>query len=132
MINYIQNSLDNNTIELENIYQEQEKIISDLDNIEENLNQRIRATENKKEILKENKDKNNNIKKSYDNIENKIKKCNKEMMDDSDKFIVNNKPKSLNDLLERIYWKIKKDIQGKEVNLINEIYNKEKNCIEGK
>ena len=54
------------------------------------------------------------------------------MMDDSDKFIVNNKPKSLNDLLERIYWKIKKDIQGKEVNLINEIYNKEKNCIEGK
>ena len=132
VINYIQNSLDNNTIELENIYQEQEKIISDLDNIEENLNQRIRATENKKEILKENKDKNNNIKKSYDNIENKIKKCNKEMMDDSDKFIVNNKPKSLNDLLERIYWKIKKDIQGKEVNLINEIYNKEKNCIEGK
>ena len=132
VINYIQDSLDNNTMELESIYQEQEKIISDLDNIENNLNQRIRNTENKNEILKENKDINNNIKQSSDNIEKTIEKCHNEMMGNTDKFVVNDKPKSLNDLLERIYWKIKKDIQGKEVNLINEIYNKEKNCIEEK
>ena len=36
VINYIQKDVDTNTRELEDIFQNQEKIISDLDNIEEN------------------------------------------------------------------------------------------------
>ena len=34
--------------------------------------------------------------------------------------------------MERIYWKIKQDIHGKEANVINEIYEREKNFINGK
>jgi hypothetical protein len=132
VINYIEDNIDNNTRELKDIYENQEKIINDLDKIEENLNKRIRSSQNKNEILKENKDKNNDIQKTFNSIEGKILNCYKAMTNNNEKININNNPKSLNDLLGRIYWKIKEDIQGKEANLINDIYNKEKNCINDK
>ena len=132
VINYIGDSIDNNERELENIIENQEKIIQDLDNIEENLNKRIKSSQNKNEILKENKDKNNDIEKSFKSIGNKIENCYKMMIDNSKNLKINNNPKTLNELLERIYWKIKQDIQGKEAKIINEIYNREKNFINEK
>ena len=128
VINYIEDSIDNNTRQLEDICGNQEKIINDLDRIEENLNKRIRSSENKNEILKENKDKNNDIQKTFNSIEEKIQNCYKKMTNNNSNININNNPKTLNDLLGRMYWKIKKDIHGKEANLINDIYNIEKNC----
>ena len=132
VINYIGDSIDNNERELENIIENQEKIIQDLDNIEENLNKKIKSSQNKNEILKENKDKNNDIEKMFNSIGNKIENCYKMMIDDSKNLKINNNPKTLNELLDRIYWKIKQDIQGKEAKVINEIYYREKNFINGK
>ena len=132
VMNYIGDSIDNSERQLEDIIENQEKIILDLDNIEENLNKRIKSSQNKNEILKENKDKNNDIEKSFKSIGNKIENCYKMMIDNSKNLKINNNPKTLNELLERIYWKIKQDIHGKEAKVINEIYEREKNFINGK
>ena len=132
VMNYIGDSIDNSERQLEDIIENQEKIILDLDNIEENLDKRIKSSQNKNEILKKNKDKNSEIKRAFKSIEDKIEKCHKLMIGNSDKLNINNNPKSLNDILERIYWKIKQDIQGKEAKIIKEIYNREKNFINEK
>ena len=84
------------------------------------------------QMMTELKDKNSEIKRAFKSIEDKIEKCHKLMIGNSDKLNINNNPKSLNDILERIYWKIKQDIHGKEAKVINEIYEREKNFINGK
>ena len=128
IINYIKDNINNNTRELEEISAGQNKIIDDLDQIEKNLDKKIKIKKNKDEIVKENDNKNNKIKKTLNDIEEKINKCH-EKMKQNNKVNEYKEIKTLNQLLNRIHCRIKKEIQGKQIDYLNNIFQKEKTYI---
>ena len=128
IINYIKDNLYNNIRALEDISSNEDKIINDLDEIEKNLNQRIKDNNNKDLIIKENEEKNKKIENTFNDIEKKIKICH-EIMKRKNNVIENKEIKTMNQLLNNIHYKIKKDIQGRQIDYINNIFETEKKYI---
>ena len=83
---------------------------------------------NKEKIIKDNEDKIQKIENTFNNIEEKINKCH-ENMKENNKFVENKEIKTLNQLLNRIHCRIKKDIQGKQINYLTTIFEAEKKYI---
>ena len=131
IINYIKDNLYNNIRALEDISSNEDKIINDLDEIEKNLNQRIKDNNNKDLIIKENEEKNKKIENTFNDIEKKIKICH-EIMKRKNNVIENKEIKTMNQLLNNIHYKIKKDIQGRQIDYINNIFETEKKYISDK
>ena len=88
----------------------EEKIINDLDEIEKKLDERIKGRKNKEEIVKKNEIKNKEIEKCFNNIGTKIEKYH-EVMETKNNVVENKEIKTLNQLLNRIHCRIKKDVQ---------------------
>ena len=128
IINYIKDNLYNNIRALEDISSNEDKIINDLDEIEKNLNQRIKDNNNKDLIIKENEEKNKKIENTFNDIEKKIKTCH-EIMKRKNNVKENKEIKTMNQLLNNIHYKIKKDIQGRQIDYINNIFETEKKYI---
>ena len=127
----INDNLNSNARELEEICMNQEKIIDDLDDIEKKLDEKIKDKRNKDDIVKENEDKNKKIETSFNNIEKGIEKCH-EIMKAKNNVVENKEIKTMNQLLNRIHCRIKKDVQGKQIEYIQKIYKAEKNYISDK
>ena len=128
IINNIKDNLNSNTRDLKEICTNEEKIINDLDEIEKKLDERIKGRKNKEEIVKKNEIKNKEIEKCFNNIGTKIEKCH-EIMETKNNVIENTEIKTLNQLLNRIHCRIKKVVQGKQINYIKNIFEAEKNNI---
>ena len=128
IINYITASVNNTKRELEEISTNQDKIIDDLDEIEKNLDKKIRGKGSDEQVLNRIVEKNKKIENTFDNIEKMIKKSHEKMKTNNnvveDKEII-----SLNQLLNRIHCRIKKDIQGKQIDYLNKIFDTEENYI---
>jgi hypothetical protein len=128
IINHIKDIIQNNTRELEIISTNEDKIINDLDEIEKNLDKRTKDKKSKEDLLKENNTKNIKIENTFNEIEIKIANCHK-MMRDNNNFVNCEDIKTMNQLLNNIHCKIKRDIQGKEIEYINKIFKAEKKII---
>ena len=128
IINSIKDNINNNTRELENILSTQDKIIQDLDEIDENLSKKIKIKKSKDKILKENDDYCKKIEKTFDGFEGRIKKCYENMKSKNDE-IESTEIKTLNQLLGDVHCKIKKDIQGKILDSLNNIFQEENKFI---
>ena len=72
--------------------------------------------------------KNNKIKKTLNEIEEKIRKCH-ENMKEKNKVNEYKEIKTLNQLLNRVHCRIKKEIQGKQIDYLKYIFEKEKAYI---
>ena len=129
VINYIKDNLDNNTRQLERISDEQDKIINDLDFIEENLDKKIGAQRSKEEFIKKNDEKNKELDNTFININNKIELCHRNLKENNI-VVENNEIKTLNQLLNRVIHRIKKDVQGKQIEYLDNIYKTEKAVLD--
>ena len=129
VINYIKDNLDNNTRQLERISDEQDKIINDLDFIEENLDKKIGAQRNKEEIIKNIDEKNEELDNTFININKKIELSHRNLKENNN-VVENNEIKTLNQLLNRIIHRIKKDVQGKQIEYLDNIFKAEKNVLD--
>ena len=109
----------------------EDKIINDLDDIEKKLDEKIKDKRNKDDIVKKNEEKNKKIETSFNNIEKSIQKCH-EIMKANNIFVENKEIKTMNQLLNRIHCRIKKDVQGKQIDYIQKIFEAEKNYISDK
>ena len=128
VINYIKDNLDNNTRQLERISDEQDKIINDLDFIEKNLDKKIGAQRSKEEIIKKNDEKNKELDDTFENIDKKIVGCHKNMKENNTVVEIS-EIKTLNQLLNRIIHRIKKDVQGKQIDYLDNIFKAEKKVL---
>ena len=129
VINYIKDNLDNSTRQLERISDEQDKIINDLDFIEKNLDKQIGAQRNKEEIIKEIDEKNVELDNTFININKKIELSHRNLKENNN-VVENNEIKTLNQLLNRIIHRIKKDVQGKQIEYLDNIFKAEKNVLD--
>ena len=128
VINYIKDNLDNNTRQLERISDEQDKIINDLDFIEKNLDKKIGAQRSKEEIIKKNDEKNKELDDTFENIDKKIVGCHKNMKENNTVVEIS-EIKTLNQLLNRIIHRIKKDVQEKQIDYLDNIFKAEKKVL---
>jgi hypothetical protein len=129
VINYIKDNLDNNTRQLEKISDEQDKIINDLDFIEKNLNEKIGAQRSKEEFIKNTDTKKKELDDTFINIDKKIELCHKNLKENNN-VVENNEIKTLNQLLNRIIHRIKKEVQGKQIEYLDNIFKAEKNALD--
>ena len=100
-----------------------------MDFIEENLDNKIGAQRSKEEIIKKADEKNEELDNTLKNINKKIELSHRNLKENNN-VVENNEIKTLNQLLNRIIHRIKKDVQGKQIEYLDNIFKAEKNVLD--